>query len=315
MVGEILKKEREKQHLSIDDIAAGTSIRALYIEAIEEGHYDRLPAAVYVKGFIRNYAKHLGLDSEAMVAAYHEEQPQAEVSEAIKVVPERSSQRRVSLSDMGKDEVLNSVNEGNIFTRSTISTVVKVFAALLCGTALVAGGMEVLATINNKPSFVVNEAADTKNNQDNSAAATADNKDAAADKNSAADNNAAATPADKVTVSAKFIERCWLQVVTDGNVVFEGTLDSGANQSWQGNNAVVIHAGNAGAMELTVNGKNLGKAGKVGEVAEFSFDKNSHTKPLPTQAAEPAGNTNTAADAPTKSQIQGRSGRTPSGRP
>ena len=55
MVGYTLRQERERQELSIEDIEQGTSIRALYIEAIEDGEYDKLPGTVYTKGFIKNY--------------------------------------------------------------------------------------------------------------------------------------------------------------------------------------------------------------------------------------------------------------------
>ena len=59
MVGEILRREREKQGLSIADVAGETSIRDVYLEAIEKGDYDALPGDVYAKGFIRNYSKFL----------------------------------------------------------------------------------------------------------------------------------------------------------------------------------------------------------------------------------------------------------------
>ncbi|MBO6246234.1 MAG: helix-turn-helix domain-containing protein, partial [Anaerovibrio sp.] len=53
MLGDILRREREKQGLTIKDIENETSIRSLYIEAIEKGDYDHLPSDVYTKGFIR----------------------------------------------------------------------------------------------------------------------------------------------------------------------------------------------------------------------------------------------------------------------
>ena len=70
MVGYTLRQERERQNLSIEDIEQGTSIRALYIEAIENGEYDKLPGTVYTKGFIKNYAKFLGLDADAMTKEF-----------------------------------------------------------------------------------------------------------------------------------------------------------------------------------------------------------------------------------------------------
>ena len=70
MVGYTLRQERERQNLSIEDIEQGTSIRALYIEAIEAGEYDKLPGAVYTKGFIKNYAKFLDMDADAVVKEF-----------------------------------------------------------------------------------------------------------------------------------------------------------------------------------------------------------------------------------------------------
>ena len=73
MVGDILRRERERQRLSIKDIEQGTSIRALYIEAIENGDYDKLPGNVYTKGFIKNYGNFLKLNGEDLSRQFSEE--------------------------------------------------------------------------------------------------------------------------------------------------------------------------------------------------------------------------------------------------
>ena len=73
MVGEILRREREKQGLSIADVAGETSIRDVYLEAIEKGDYDALPGDVYAKGFIRNYSKFLQIDGDALLEQYDSE--------------------------------------------------------------------------------------------------------------------------------------------------------------------------------------------------------------------------------------------------
>ena len=73
MLGDMLRAERERQGLSVKDIEKGTSIRALYIESIENGDFSQLPGEVYTKGFIRNYANFLKMDADAMVKRYMEE--------------------------------------------------------------------------------------------------------------------------------------------------------------------------------------------------------------------------------------------------
>ena len=82
MIGDLLRRERERQNLSIKDIEKATSIRALYIDAIEKGEYKTLPGEVYAKGFVRNYANYLELNANEIVNAFNEEMhPQEELQE------------------------------------------------------------------------------------------------------------------------------------------------------------------------------------------------------------------------------------------
>lgn len=72
-VGQQLSAAREQRGYSITDVEKGTSIRALYIQAIEAGDYEVVPGEVYLKGFIRNYATFVGLDGSVMVELYKQE--------------------------------------------------------------------------------------------------------------------------------------------------------------------------------------------------------------------------------------------------
>jgi cytoskeleton protein RodZ len=69
-VGQLLRETRESYGSDIPRVAAALRIRAAYLEAIEEGHYDRLPGPVYALGFVRAYAVHLGLDGEEAVRRF-----------------------------------------------------------------------------------------------------------------------------------------------------------------------------------------------------------------------------------------------------
>jgi len=68
--GDKFRKARESKELSLDDVASVTKINARMLQAIEEEHFDQLPGGVFNKGFIRAYAKHLGLNSEDAVTDY-----------------------------------------------------------------------------------------------------------------------------------------------------------------------------------------------------------------------------------------------------
>ena len=68
--GDKFRKARESKELSLDDVSNVTKISARMLQAIEEEHFDQLPGGVFNKGFIRAYAKHLGLNSEEAVNDY-----------------------------------------------------------------------------------------------------------------------------------------------------------------------------------------------------------------------------------------------------
>jgi len=68
--GAKFRKVRESRELSLDDISNVTKISARMLQAIEEEDFDKLPGGVFNKGFIRAYAKHLGLNSDDAVNEY-----------------------------------------------------------------------------------------------------------------------------------------------------------------------------------------------------------------------------------------------------
>ena len=284
MVGDILRREREKQGLTIADIEKGTSIRGLYIEHIERGNIGELPGLVYAKGFVRNYAKFLRLNAEALVQQFAEENgstPPPVPAES------ESAPRRISLSTVG-DESLSSISIGG--TRSSYASIFgKLAAGIIVLAALVGGGVAAISAINSPAQVPAAPPVKTEQPAAPAAAAEAD-----------ASDTARAAHTDGVNVSVTLAERCWTEVVVDGKSVFEGIIEKGKTESWKGKESVVIRAGNAGALDVTFNGRKLGKFGDNGEVLERTFSKT--TKDLkdtlpPARAQEDAGAQSRAAKA------------------
>lgn len=284
MVGDILRREREKQGLTIADIEKGTSIRGLYIEHIERGNIGELPGLVYAKGFVRNYAKFLRLNAEALVQQFAEEN--GSTPPPVPAEPE-SALRRISLSTVG-DESLSSISIGG--TSSSYASIFgKLAAGIIVLAALVGGGVAAISAINSPAQVPAAPPVKTEQPAAPAAAAEAD-----------ASDTARAAHADGVNVSVTLAERCWTEVVVDGKSVFEGIIEKGKTESWKGKESVVIRAGNAGALDVTFNGRKLGKFGDNGEVLERTFSKT--TKDLkdtlpPARAQEDAGAQSRAAKA------------------
>ena len=72
-LGEKLQKFRTGHRKSLADVSRSIKIQVKYLEALESGSYAGLPADVYVRGFLRSYARYLGCDEEAILRMYERE--------------------------------------------------------------------------------------------------------------------------------------------------------------------------------------------------------------------------------------------------
>ncbi|MBN2478647.1 MAG: helix-turn-helix domain-containing protein [Parachlamydiales bacterium] len=66
-LGDLFKNKRQEMSLSLKEVENATSIRMLYLKAIEEGTIDRHLSQVYTIGFVKQYASFLGLDGEKII--------------------------------------------------------------------------------------------------------------------------------------------------------------------------------------------------------------------------------------------------------
>jgi cytoskeletal protein RodZ len=69
-IGEYLKQERLRQGIKLSQVSQKTKIRIDYLQAIENNQFIDLPSAAFVKGFIQNYARSLGLNSQTALAIF-----------------------------------------------------------------------------------------------------------------------------------------------------------------------------------------------------------------------------------------------------
>jgi cytoskeleton protein RodZ len=70
-IGNSLREARLRQGFELPRVEADTKIRAKYLRALEEEHFEVLPGDTYVKGFLRTYAEYLGLDGQLYVDEYN----------------------------------------------------------------------------------------------------------------------------------------------------------------------------------------------------------------------------------------------------
>lgn len=257
-VGEALRAERERKGLTIKDVEAATSVRALYLTAIEEGNYKIVPAEVYLKGFIRSYANFLGLNPQEMIDLYRQEQnPAPVVSPAAAAQPARQEppRRRASASSAAKTES----------SESTSSSAAGKWIVILAILAIAVGaGWWYMG--GQSPSSPPPNAPQPRQVTPNPAM----------NQPPVAQSPVPSQPAQKkpVTVSAKYVGESWTLVTADGKEVYEGIPKINETLNWQADRAITVKVGNAAGVELTYNGQAVGKLGSQGEVVIRTFSAN-----------------------------------------
>lgn len=93
-IGLILRRRRESQGFSLEQVEAKTNIRTLYLSALESGEH--LPLhGVYLLGFVRQYAEFLGFEGETLARRFTEQRQTQLISSQLKFSPSRLPRRRV----------------------------------------------------------------------------------------------------------------------------------------------------------------------------------------------------------------------------
>ena len=86
-VGETLQLARERKGVDLYRAERDTKIRLRYLAALEDGDWEELPAPVYTKGFLRNYAIYLGLEPDEILDRWREEMEQLRTATRVAVAP------------------------------------------------------------------------------------------------------------------------------------------------------------------------------------------------------------------------------------
>jgi cytoskeletal protein RodZ len=241
-LGERFRAAREARGMSLSEVAEQIRIRSLYLAAIEEENWSTVGAPVYVRGFIRTYARFLGIDPEEAVAAFNQTQPEP---------AKTPSGREPPPSGAGKRSGLVLWVAGTVAVLLIAFVVYNELTLRLSQTAMAppAGG-----AASASPAAP-------------SASPAAPSASSALQSPPPSSGPAGSGPN---TLALVFSAPSWLRVTVDGNVSMEGTFPAGTSKTFHGKNALV-RIGNAGGVEVYVDGKDRGKLGKAGDVVEQAF--------------------------------------------
>lgn len=233
--GEILRAEREKRGLSLDDVENATKIRVKYLNALENDAYHELPGEVYRLGFLRNYARFLELDPTPLVDYY-------------KSQTENDGKAKPQIQEQDVRERKESHTTFTLPGKKVLGIVVIVVFAIA----------------------IITFAGPGTRQKDN---LTPPPTPAPAPKETIEQPQAQTPNIQERGVIIQLVcnQECWTQVVADGEEQFASTLYPGDKKTFRARESIRIKMGNAGGMDVFYNGKKLPPIGKKGEVAEKEF--------------------------------------------
>jgi cytoskeleton protein RodZ len=322
-LGEWLRQRREELSISLEEAQEGTRIRVGYLEALEAEELPSLPNEVVARGFLRNYAAYLGLDPQEALSRHARLTGPAPAKTSVPGEPSpfEGPFRPVSLHKMpGR--------------RSRRWWWLALAAALVVALGLLAWQGYPYAAYWLRPWLSAPQPSPTVPVA-GPALATATHTRAPTQAPTSTPATETVTPPaltpgltftptlsptppptpspsvyTGIFLELVFTDTSWIQVTVDGVRQFQGELAAGTYRSWYGNERIELRIGNAGAVQVTVNGQKLGTLGAPGEVVDQIFEivdeglSQATPTPAPTDSvtAEPTPSL-TPADTPTAPAI------------
>jgi cytoskeletal protein RodZ len=249
-IGHALQQARITAGMTVDDVSTATRVRIAIVHAIEADDFTPCGGDVYARGHIRTLARAVGLAPEPLIAQYDAEHggrpaptPAAPLFEAERIRPER---------------------RGPNWTAAMVAAIVVVIGFV--GFTMVKGGDD-----GGRASMAEGATPTTGT----SAPAVPGTKKPADPKPDPTDSAIAAAPQDKVTVQVSAPDgRSWISAKDhNGQLLFDGLLEQGDSRTFQDSSRIDLVLGDAGAIRLHVNGKEIQDDFRPGAVERLTYTK------------------------------------------
>ena len=273
-VGSYLRRCREAKNMSLASAASRTHVRESILSAIEAGNIEALPEPVYIQGFLRRFAQALEVDANQVVDAFPLGQPnRSDLPFWRHYFP--SAQLRpihlygayllvIAASVHGLSWMINrSVSQAEAPLRAQQAEILALS---------VERSLDDNASGSSGPVGQAFPIAGKLPVQGTSADALSQFSSRLAQGNS----QPAKPKSDKaVHVELRLTAQSWLRVVVDGKQTYEGVLSQGDERVWEGDQSVVVRAGNAGGVMVQLNDQPAKPMGIPGAVEEITYGSES----------------------------------------
>jgi len=234
--GRYLQSIRLEKKISLEKVSEETRIAIGNLQQIEKEDLEALPAEVFVRGFLRAYARAIGADGDEAVRLY---------------------EARLNMED-------ELAAAGSLSERSSLKPWLDLalsVAVLLCLVVLSLYGVSYFQNQAHMP-----ETAETHVVSENSKVAAPQGKPA-----SKAQKGSTTKPPEKWVLQITAIENTWVKLIIDNKDAKEYNLSSGEHLEVEASVGYNLLIGNAGGLELKLNGEPIPISGKIGEVVSIQL--------------------------------------------
>ena len=242
----MITKARKFAGLSIDELSAATNIRAPLLRQIESDNFSQCGGDTYARGHLRNIATKLNVDPQLFLTAFEDEQMHVD----------RSMQDLL---------VENSVMRE---PRENRKVSWKVLVAISISTLFIAGIGQILISNNSTPDIPIA----LEETTEPSTSAEPTTEPTAAVEEEPTDEPVISTGEGVEVIITATRARSWLFVSdSSGQTLFSGQISRGTSKTFTASEQLNLKVGNAGGVDLTVNGRNLDPIGVDGQVVSVSY--------------------------------------------
>ena len=245
-LGSMITKARKDAGLSIDELSAATNIRGPLLKQIESDNFSQCGGETYARGHLRNIATKLNVDPQIFLTAFEDEQMHVD----------RSMQDLL---------VENSVMRE---PRENRKVSWKVLVAISISTLFIAGIAQILISNNSTPDIPIA----LEETTEPSTSAEPTTEPTAAVEEEPTDEPVISTGEGVEVIITATRARSWLFVSdSSGQTLFSGQISRGVSKTFTASEQLNLKVGNAGGVDLSVNGKRVDPLGADGQVVSVSY--------------------------------------------
>jgi cytoskeleton protein RodZ len=267
--GGSLKRERELRGVTLDEISAATRIATRFLLAIENEQWDQLPGGVFNRGFVRAFARYLGLDEESIVSEY------------VLAVGDRQSVPVWT----GTPPVVGPEQPWLAWIIAA-ALVLALLAGSWFGTrrflawraAKRAAQAAAVSAASNPASSSAPQQTAAEPGPANDVTPAPGGQDATSGAPLVATDSASATTpispaAEPIELKIEADKKTKVIIMADSDVVFDGTMKAGENHFFSASDHFQVSAKDVGVLHLVLNGKTLAPIGPPGQTGKVTLTR------------------------------------------